>query len=59
MMDLKVRDEIIDSIFEVLSKHKLTIKDIEIISKEILWRSEGCYYLEMKTSSKNSSVERK
>lgn len=58
MMDLKVRDEIIDSIFEVLAKYKLTLRDIETISKEIMWRAEGCYYLEMKTSSKNSSVER-
>lgn len=55
MMDLKVKDEIMDSIFDILSKHKLTIKDIEIISKEILWRAEGCYYLAMTTSKKNTS----
>lgn len=55
MMDLKVKDEIMDSIFDILSKHKLTIKDIEIISKEILWRAEGCYYLSMTTSKKNTS----
>lgn len=53
MIDLKVKEEIMDSIFDILSKHKLTIKDIEIISKEITWRAEGCYYLEMNTSSDN------
>lgn len=58
MMDLKVRDEIIDSIFDILSKYKLTLRDIETISKEIMWRAEDCYYLALKTSSKNSSVER-
>lgn len=55
MMDLKVKDEIMDSIFDILSKHKLTLKDIEIISKEIMWRAEGCYYLAMTTSKKNTS----
>lgn len=58
MIDVKVKEEIMDSIFDILSKHKITIKDIEIISKEILWRAEGCYYLALKTSSQNSSVER-
>lgn len=55
MIDVKVKKEIMDSIFDILSKHKLTIKDIEIISKEILWRAEGCYYLSMTTSKKNTS----
>lgn len=55
MIDVKVKKEIMDSIFDILSKHKLTIKDIEIISKEILWRAEGCYYLAMTTSKKNTS----
>lgn len=56
MMGTKVKDEIIDSIFDILSKHKLTLKDIEVISKEIMWRAEGCYYLEMTTSKKTTSV---
>lgn len=55
MLDVKVKDEIMDSIFDILSKHKLTIKDIEIISKEILWRAEGCYYLAMTTSMNTTS----
>ena len=58
MIDVKVQEEIMDSIFDILSRHKLTIKDIEIISKEIMWRAEGCYYLELNTSSENSSGER-
>lgn len=57
MIDVKVQEEIMDSIFDILSKHKLTIKDIEIISKEILWRAEGCYYLAM-TTSKNTASEK-
>lgn len=55
MMDIKVKDEIMDSIFDILSKHKLTLKDMEIISKEILWRAEGCYYLAMTTSMNTTS----
>lgn len=55
MMNLKVRDEIIDSIFEVLAKYKLTLRDIETISKEIMWREEDCYYLALTTSKKNTS----
>lgn len=58
MIDVKVQEEIMDSIFDILGKHKLTIKDIEIISKKIMWRAEGCYCLELNTSSKNSSGER-
>lgn len=57
MMDLKVRDEIMDSIFEVLAKYRLTLRDIETISKEIMWRAEDCYYLAM-TTSKNTASEK-
>lgn len=57
MIDVKVHEEIMDSIFDILSKHKLTLKDIQVISKEIMWRAEGCYCLEMNTSKKTTSED--
>ena len=55
MINTKVKEELMNNIFDILSKHKLTLRDIEITSKEIIWKAEDCYYLEMNTSKKTTS----